>query len=464
MRVVGPKAVDQTAVPPNSDVAERALLCGIILAGQEAHFYVDEAAFLIAPDDFYQTKHEQVFHAMLSLRRNNDAIDLTTVEGRMPPLDTAEQRIRRISFLNGLTEAGGYPESVVTNAERVRKLSVLRTVILRAQAFAAEAYGEPDDAEAFLGRVTTSYSLIALTRTPGAKTMADVCAEVAHDVDAAQRAGLSSTAWSTGIPRLDEATGGLYAGELVIVCGRPGTGKTVAMMTMAEAAAEESGLWSLVCSLEMRPKDLVCRMISSVSGMDGRYIRSGRMSPAQEMGVYTVLNRLASKRIAFLAGAQSPQKIRAAARRQKTTTGLCGVFIDYLGLMDADEKGEREDITLGSMTRSLKLMAGELDVPTVLLAQLNRKVEDRESGRIKASDLRGSGRIEEDADTIYGMSRNRETSPRILDIDILKGRSMGDGHVQVGFDPERTRIVDELPTSAPAHNDRDYKRLAGGDA
>ena len=172
------------------------------------------------------------------------------------------------------------------------------------------------------------------------------------------------------------------------------------------------------------------------------------MSPAMETAVLRHLGRLSQDRIAFVSGTQTVARIRAAARKQKADGGLTAVFVDYLGLLKPETHGERRDIEVGNMTRDLKLMATELEVPVVCLVQLNRESERNAGDRPKMHHLRDSGRIEEDADVIVGLYRDRAAAPTVLECEVLKGRSCGEAKIELGFDPAHTRILQSPPASA----------------
>ncbi len=455
-------------IPPNSREDERAVLGAILLVNDA---FADVAG-IVRAEDFYREEHRLVFAAMGALREIARPLDILTLGDYLRAAGTLEG-IGGLTYLNSLLDAVPTAANVEHYARSVRNKSLLRQIISVAHEMASEAYDAMGDAEELAGRAIAALGAMN-DGNPGADvvTMAEVVSQVSAEIDAAHKAGRSVSSVSTGIVAVDDAFGGQRRGTLAILAARPGTGKTVTMMRLAEAAAEDSGKPALVISLEMQPVDLGMRMLSGATGINSRALLGGQLRTTREWSsVYRECETLAKVGILFAKSALKATHIRALVRRYATRGGLSGVYIDYLGLMESENPDARHDIQLGQITRTLKLMSGEYRLPVMLLVQLNRKGEDRgPEAPPKLSDLRDSGRIEEDADTVVVLQRDQtnETTKRVLKWWQLKGRNVGTGYLELEFSPEHTRIVSPAPaprlTDGDARGDvLDFKARAAGE-
>lgn len=433
---IAPPEFRQLRVPPSSVYDERAVLGACLM---DNSCIMEVMGHLVA-EDFYSEKHRHIFTAIVGMSRRNVAIDVLTTGDEMRTAGTLAAA-GGYDYINRLNESTPTAVNVMHYVEIVKRFSTIRAVIGLATEIAAEGFAEPADVVEFLGRVQSRFSRIEAVRSRGIDTMADVCAQVADEIRLSQAAGRCSGSVSTGIPVLDAHLVGLHAGQLILVAARPGTGKTVTMLHMAHAAARDSQAWSLVASLEMTPKELVFRALSSAALISTNDLRGGRLSERQEASTIRHLGELSRERIAFVGDARTASRVRAAGRRRQAQGGLAAIFVDYIGLMKGESRSERKDLELGEIARDLKLAATELQVPVVCLVQLNREVEKRDGGRPRMSDLRNSGELEEAADVVLGLYRDKQASPRVLEVEVLKGRSAGEAKLEVEFDPTHTRIV-----------------------
>ncbi len=442
------KSVDPLKKPPHSAEAEQAIIGGLMLENQAW----DKISSKVCGDDFYRTEHRILFQAILTLANKNQPFDVVTL------LDTLKSN-------NALDDAGGeaYLFELANNtpsvanvsayADIVREKSVQRQLIAVATEIADSAYNPGSREVPELLDFAESKVFAIAEQTPsdgGPEIIKSILVRAVERIDALYHSGDSITGLATGLSDLDELTSGLQKSDLVIVAGRPSMGKTTLVMNIAEHAAIKANKPVLVFSMEMPGDSLAMRMMSSLGRIDQHRIRTGKLDDDDWPRVTSAVHMLSEAPL-FIddSAALSPSEMRARARRLVKEHGQLGlIVVDYLQLMKVPGfKADNRTAEISEISRSLKSLAKELQVPVIALSQLNRSLEQRQDKRPVMSDLRESGAIEQDADLICFIYRDEvynEDSPDkgTAEIIIAKQRNGPIGKVRVAFLGKYTRFED----------------------
>lgn len=455
-------AYQHTHLPPNSSDLEAAVL-GIALVEAKSLALVE--TILPEPEAFYVPRHQLIYRAMLQLARNGAAVDILTVTQQLTAVGQL-QKAGGPAFVVELTTKVSAATNLESHCRILQQQYVRRVIINAARELERKGYDEGLDpldllaeAQSQLGRLTGSLE------SRSVKSAASIYDEVFDELAlAVQQKGLTGV--DTGLTELNDATGGFQRGSLVVLGARPGMGKSAAMLHFARTAALSNGLPSAVFSMEMPLRELFLRMVASeVEGYSNADLSRGRMAG----GVEEVqdLRRKAQRLNSHLlllddTPGLSLQQLRAKCARLKAEQHIGLIMVDYLQLMHGDGhgKGNREQ-EIASISRGLKEMAKELNVPVVALAQLSRSVETRGGEkRPQLSDLRESGSIEQDADIIMFLWRGEyyniteyedgtQTAGTIL-LDLAKHRSGATGEIIAACNMRRGLFSDLDASPVPA--------------
>jgi len=435
-------------LPPHSVEAEQSVLGGLLLENEA----LDKIADLIASGDFYRHDHRVIYEHISRLIEHNKPADIVTVAESLE--STAQlSGVGGISYLGALAQNTPSAANIRRYAEIVRERAVMRSLVEVGSSIAESAFSpQGKDAAQLLDEAEAKIFEIAeggKRSTQGFIDIKTLLPQVADRIDQLfQRDNASDvTGIPTGFADLDSMTSGLQPGDLVIVAGRPSMGKTAFSLNMAENVALDSGLPVAVFSMEMGATQLAMRMIGSVGRLDQHRMRTGRLEDEDWVRLTTALGKLndAPMFIDESAGLNALE-VRARARRLHRQCGKLGlIVIDYLQLMAATRQGENRATEISEISRSLKALAKELDVPVVALSQLNRGLEQRPNKRPVMSDLRESGAIEQDADVILFIYRDQVYNPDSPDkgtaeIIIGKQRNGPIGTIRLTFLGEHTRF------------------------
>lgn len=441
-------SVDPLKRPPHSAEAEQAIIGGLMLDNQ----VWDKVSLKLCEADFYRTEHRLLYRAITELAKKNQPFDVVTL------LDSLKSN-------NALDDAGGetYLFELANNtpsvanvsayADIVREKSVQRQLISVAGEIADSAYnaGGREVSELLDFAETKVFAIAEQTGgDDGPENIKSILVKAVERIDALYHNGEALTGLPTGLSDLDEMTSGLQSSDLVIVAGRPSMGKTTLVMNMAEHAAIKATKPVLVFSMEMPADSLAMRMMSSLGRIDQHRLRTGKLSDDDWPRVTSAVHMLSEAPL-FIddTPALSPAEMRARARRLAKEHGQLGlIVVDYLQLMKVPGfKADNRTAEISEISRSLKSLAKELEVPVVALSQLNRSLEQRHDKRPVMSDLRESGAIEQDADVICFIYRDEvynEDSPDkgVAEIIIAKQRNGPIGKVRVAFLGKYTRFED----------------------
>ncbi len=431
-------------LPPQDLAAEQGVLGGILVHGEEV---LAGVAASLRPDDFYDRRHGRIYEAMLALYNQGRPVDEITVTSRLN--DTGQlQAVGGPALLAELADIAISPAHVDHYATLVRDKALLRGFIKAAHHAVEQAYSHQADPD--LALEEAERAIFAATQDRHARGFASLGEVVQSALGVIEKRfkqkGLVAGV-PTGFKKLDTLTTGLQPGDLIIIAGRPSMGKTAFALNIAANAALEANIPVAIFSLEMSKEQLGLRLLSSEARVSGSKIRSGFLNAKQDWPALTAAaDKLYSAPIYIDdTPAISVLEMRAKARRLKADKGLGLLLVDYLQLMRGrSESFDSREQEISDISRSLKALAKELDIPVVALSQLNRKVEDRPNKRPQLSDLRESGAIEQDADVIAFIYRervyNRESEENTAEIIIGKQRNGPTGTVKLAFLDDLTRF------------------------
>lgn len=461
-------------VPPCDLDAEAAVLSSMLLSSEA----VDVAGEILKCDHFYSDANRRVFEAIIQLQQERKAIDVVSVAGWLRDRERLQQ-VGGTPYLAQLTDATPAVANVETHARVVREKWRVRQLISICQRFAAEGYGDCGDTQSFIDRA--EQSIFEIARVPESTTVVPLRTAVVEAFrilnEATQRGG-GITGIATGFSQLDRMMAGLHPGDLYIVAGRPGMGKTAFVLNLAlniarsrapsasesdpygEQPAELPGFAVAFFSLEMPKEQLAARLLASEARVDMADIRKGRLQPRDWSKLTEAAARLATMPVWLDdTPALGLFDLRAKVRRMQAELSRGGgetqaqasrlglVAIDYLQLMQGRRDAGSREQEISELSRGLKQLAKELHVPVIALSQLNRAVETRNTKdkRPQLSDLRESGAIEQDADAIMFIYRDeyydRDSEDKgIAEVILAKQRNGPTGVVKTKFSAAHTRF------------------------
>jgi replicative DNA helicase len=395
-------------LPPQNIEAEQMVLGAILIENDSINKIIE----ILSPDDFYKDTHRRIFAVMLDMFETGDAIDLVTLSDAIRG-KTGLEAVGGASYLATLVSLVPTAANIKHHARIVREKSVLRKLIHSATDIITQSYEDSRtvvNIDELLDRAEKSIFEIAQGKIKDSfVSMKNIVGHSFTIVEQLYEKKEMVTGLATGFLDLDEQTSGLQQSDLIIVAGRPSMGKTAFCLNVAAHAAIEKGKSVAIFSLEMSKEQLVLRMLGSESRVDAHKLRTGHLSERDWKPLSNAAGRLAEAPI-FIddTAAISVLETRAKARRLKADQGLDLVIVDYLQLMRGrGDEGSREQ-EISNISRSLKALAKELQVPVIALSQLNRAVETRptKEKRPMLADLRESGAIEQDADVILFIYRD----------------------------------------------------------
>lgn len=438
-------AVDALKVPPYSIEAEQSVLGGLLLDNSSW----DHVADLLDEEDFYRRDHRLIFRAVRALVERNDPCDVITLSERLAnsaELDDAGG----LAYLGNLAKNTPSAANIKAYAEIVRERSVLRQLVHVGNEIANSAYQtEGKESLDLLDSAERMVFEIA-DRGRGVKDfthISQVLTEVVERIDKLYDQEDAIIGVSTGYADLDSKTSGLQPSDLIIIAGRPSMGKTSLAMNLAEHIAIKGDKPVAVFSMEMPAEQLVMRMMSSLGHIDQNRVRTGQLLDDDWPRLSSAISLLNDAKLYIDdSPGLTPMEVRARARRLMREHGQLGlIVIDYLQLMQSSRRSENRTSEISEISRNLKALAKELQVPVIALSQLNRNLEQRTDKRPVMSDLRESGAIEQDADLVLFIYRDEvynEDSPDkgIAEIIIAKQRNGPIGRIKLAFMGQFTRF------------------------
>ena len=387
--------------PPQSLEAEAAVL-GAMLSSREA---VSKSIQWLKPDHFYKTGHQKIFSAMVKLFNDNEQIDTISVSDLLKKQKVLES-VGGAYFLTGLVESIPTTANVESYAKIVLEKSLLRQLIKVAQDLSNEAYDDHRKAEDILDRVERSiFSITQSGLRGGFQPIDKILHESFEQLDSISSKEGGVIGIPSGLTDLDEVTAGFHPGDFIVIAGRPSMGKTALALNIARNAAIDHKIGIGFFSLEMANNQLAMRLLCTEAKVDSHLVRTGNLPRNQWVNLSTNVGTLAEAPI-YLDDTPgiSVLELRAKARRLKAEKDVGLIIVDYLQLMQGPASESRQQ-EISNISRSLKGLAKELNLPIIALSQLSRAVENRSDRRPLLSDLRESGAIEQDADVVIFLYR-----------------------------------------------------------
>ena len=449
-----PQSITSAMIPPQSIEAEQAVL-GTILLQDKALLKIVE---MLAANDFYRDAHQTIYAAMLTLFEKREPHDLITITSLLNDQNKLDQ-VGGASYLASLTDIIPFSGTLVHHAQIIRKKSILRRLIQTTSEVTTRCYDTQDDIETLIDQAEkTIFEIAHSNKGQGFQPMSIIVPQAFERITRLFEKQGHITGVSTGYDELDRMTAGLQPAELIILAARPSMGKTALSMNIVQHAALIGKVPVAVFSLEMSMESLALRMLCSVGRIDSQRVRTGKLHDNDWPKLTRATGMLSDAPIHIddTAG-MTVLEMRAKARRLMSEHNLGLIVVDYLQLMQGKSNSENRAQEISEISRSLKAMAKELNVPVLALSQLNRSLENRTDKRPQLSDLRESGAIEQDADVIMFIYRDEvynraEDNPNrgLAEVIIGKQRNGPTGMIKMTFLGEYTTFenyTNRMPTS-----------------
>lgn len=434
--------MDLNRVPPQNIDAEKAVL-GSMMLETEA---ITQVETILEPDDFYLEAHRKIFQGIINLAERDEPIDLISVNEEL----RQQNQIEEIGGSSYITELANWVPTAA-NAEYYAKLvknkSLLRRLITTAGNIANLGYQAEEEVDILLDKAEQMVFSLAEGRTAqGIHQIKDVLVDAFERLEKVYETEGGITGVASGFYELDYMTSGFQPSDLIIIAARPSMGKTALVLNMAQNMAVKNKVPVAIYSLEMSKEQLAQRLLCAEAKINGQHLRSGQLQDKDWLVLSHALGRLSEAPI-FIDDTPgiTLMELRAKARRLKAEHGLGLIAIDYLQLMQGNGRIENRQQEISEISRSLKALARELEVPVIALSQLSRAVESRINKRPQLSDLRESGSIEQDADLVLFIYRDEYYNPEsdkkgIAELIIAKQRNGPVGTVETIFMKDYTRF------------------------
>ena len=448
----GPVSFSEALTPPQALDAERSVLAALLLDAEA----IGRAVEAIEPAVFYRTAHQKIYEAIVALYERNEKPDLVTLAEEL----RKRGELEAVGGPPALSQILEYATTIANLDHHIRIIhskSILRQLIKASTEIQQEAYAGGDETPTILDRAEQKIFSITDQRVrAGFVLVRDLLKPSFEHIQRMFERQALVTGVATGFSDLDELTAGFQNSDLVIVAGRPGAGKSAVALNFAENAAIPTGKHArvpvAVFSLEMSKEQLAQRLLCSQGGINLHRVRSGRLSNEDWPRLTTAAGLLNDAPI-LIDDSPAPtlMEIRAKCRRPRSENKLGLLIIDYLQLIRSSTRAENRVQEISEITRGLKSLAKELNIPILALSQLSRAVETRDkTGRPQLSDLRESGSIEQDADLVIFVYReilyNDQAEPNKAELLIAKQRNGPTGSVKLTFLRESTKFVPYSPT------------------
>jgi len=449
-------------LPPQSIEGEQSVL-GALLIDRDA---VIEVADFLRPQDFYRQAHGTIYAAILELYERREPVDIVTVSETLERSAALEQ-VGGSAYLTSLINLTPTAVNAVHYGRIVERKAVLRNLIGAAGKIASIGYDDSADVSEAIDRAEQELFSVSERRVDSGFAPLKTLLHAAYDrLDYLHQHKGEISGIRTGFADLDTLTSGLQKSDLVIVAARPSVGKTSLALNFAEHAAVQEGKSVGIFSLEMSKEQLVLRLLSSVANIDSQRLRTGFLEEMDFTRLAPAMNALAEAPMYIDDTPNiSTMELRTKARRLQAEAGLDMIVVDYLQLMQSsiNSRDSNRVQEVSEITRGLKALARELQVPVVALSQLSRQTEMRESKEPRLSDLRESGSIEQDSDLVMFLWREKERGGEdedpegeVINLRLAKHRNGPTGETKLYFRKRQTRFVsiadESRYASAPAYN------------
>ncbi|PSL40017.1 replicative DNA helicase [Planomicrobium soli] len=431
-------------VPPHNQEAEQSVIGAIFLEPQS----LITVAEIVMPEDFYRISHQKIFQTMLTLSDQGKAIDVVTVTEELSVKKELED-VGGLSYLTEIANAVPTAANVAHYAHIVEEKALLRRLIRVATSIVEDGFTREDEVGALLAEAEKKMMEVSNRKNAGDFIhIKDVLVKTYDNIELLHTRKGDVTGIPTGFRDLDKMTAGFQRNDLIIVAARPSVGKTAFALNVAQNVATRADENVAIFSLEMGAEQLVMRMLCAEGNIDAQIMRTGALQNEDWRKLTMAMGSLSNAGI-FIDDTPGIRvnDIRAKCRRLKQEHGLGMIMIDYLQLIQGPGRaGENRQQEVSDISRSLKGLARELEVPVIALSQLSRGVEQRQDKRPMMSDLRESGSIEQDADIVSFLYRedyyDKETEDQnVIEIIIAKQRNGPTGTVKLAFVKEYNKFV-----------------------
>jgi replicative DNA helicase len=422
-------------LPPQSPEAERCVLGSIL----RENSVIGDVVQIIRPDNFYADAHQKIYQGILNLYDKGKGVDLVLLAEHLKEQKHLED-VGNYAYLGELWDAAPTAANVEHHARIVRDKAIVRNLIHAGTEILRDAYDQAQPADELLeGAERKILDIAQMGVTGQTTTLQEALHEAYERIDMrTQRDHMSPSGVPAGYLDLDNLTAGFQNSELIIVAARPSVGKTAFALNLARHIAVEEKLPLFFVSLEQSRIELAERLLCSQAQVNSHHLRTGHLS-SDDMQKLIEAGEVLRRAKLFIddSPGQGMLRIAANARRLKLRHQIKIVFIDYLQLIEPDNRRDSRQEQVANISRRLKFMAKELDIPVIALAQVNRSSEDRQDHRPRLADLRESGSIEQDADTVMLLHRPELYEPgqheNIIEILVAKQRNGPTGEVQLTF-------------------------------
>lgn len=432
-------------IPPHNIEAEQSVIGAVFLEPES----FSTASELLVAEDFYRAGHQRIFAAMMSLADKGEPIDVVTVTTYLQNQKTLDE-VGGVAYLSEVAGSVPTAANIEYYSKIVEEKALLRRLIRAATDIVTSGFEKEDDVETVLNEAEKNILEVSSRQQTGAfKTIKDVLIEVYDTIEQLHQATSDITGVATGFRDLDRITSGFQRNDLIIVAARPSVGKTAFALNVAQNVAVNTDENVAIFSLEMGADQLVQRMLCAEGNIDSQRLRNGQLQADDWSKLTMAMGSLSNAGIYI---DDSPgirvSEIRSKCRRLKQEDGLGMILIDYLQLIQGTGNSrENRQQEVSEISRELKGLARELNVPLIALSQLSRGVESRQDKRPMMSDLRESGSIEQDADIVGFLYRDdyydaESEKENIIEIIISKQRNGPTGSVELAFVKEYNKFVD----------------------
>lgn len=433
-------------IMPHNLEAERSVIGSILMDNE----LISSATELLSGDDFYSKQNGLVFDAMSELYQERKPIDPVTLSDKLKEKNAPEE-MNSPEFVKEILNAVPTSANLKHYAQIVYEKSTLRKLIRITENISKDCYQAQDKLEDILETTEKNiFNLVQSRNTREYVPMSDIVIEVLKKIEQASKTKGHITGLSTGFADLDFKTAGLQPSDFILIAARPSMGKTAFSLSVLDHVVVKKQLSAAIFSLEMSKEQLVNRLLAMEARIDAQNIRSGNLSDEEWENLVNASEVLgSSKLIIDDTPGISVAEMRSKCRKYKMDQDIQLIVVDYIQLMSSGGKGDNRQQEVSDISRALKGLARELNVPVIVLSQLNRAVESRTDHRPMLSDIRESGAIEQDADVIMFLYRddyyNPETEEKnVAEVIIAKQRNGPTGTVKLAWQPKYTRFVNML--------------------
>ena len=429
-------------VLPHSLEAEQSVI-GAMIMDQEAILTASE---ILTSDDFYNPQFRTLYDAMLALYQEGKPVDLVTLQNRLQEMNVPAE-LCSVEFISNIIAAVPTSANVKYYSEIVRQKAVLRRLIRVTEGIANECYQDNEKLEDILEQTEKQvFDVVQNRASSDFVPIRQVALETLDSIQSAAKNAGAVTGVSTGFYDLDARTAGLQKSDLILIAARPSMGKTAFVLNLAQYVAFHEDLCTAIFSLEMSKEQLVNRLFSLESRVDAQKLRTGNLQESEWEKLIEGAGIIGNSHLIIDdTPGISISELRSKCRKYKMDQDLRLIIIDYLQLMSGSGRSESRQQEISEISRSLKALARELNVPVIALSQLSRAVEQRPDHRPMLSDLRESGAIEQDADVVMFIYRddyyNKDTDLKnISEIIVAKQRNGPIGTINLAWLPEYTKF------------------------